>query len=436
MAEFISLYSGSSGNSSVVRCGAQYLIVDMGKGVRTTTAALKSLGLAISDCAGILVTHEHSDHVKGLSTFLKKNPLPVYGAAATLDFLDANDIVPANCALNALEGREEDIGCFGVQSFPTSHDVPCVGYRIHTPDNKTMTIATDLGVLTPPVHQALSGCDLVALESNYDLHMLRSGPYPYYLRARIESVRAGIALVKKHRLGGVLAVGGGSVIDCAKAIAGGAATPHEDAWDLVVSSAFTAALPVFSVLTLSATGSEMDAFAVITNFETNEKLGCVVARPVCSVLDPSYTFTVPAHQTAAGSADILSHIFESYFSKVRTAYVQDRFAEALLKTVIRYAPVAMEKPDDYEARANLMWASSLAINDLIKEGKGEDWTVHGIEHELSAFYDITHGVGLAILTPRWMRYVLSEETLWRFRMYGVNVWGIVRTARSPSARSE
>ena len=156
MAEFISLYSGSSGNSSVVRCGAQYLIVDMGKGVRTTTAALKSLGLAISDCAGILVTH---------------------------------DIVPANCALNALEGREEDVGCFGVQSFPTSHDVPCVGYRIHTPDDKTMTIATDLGTLTPPVHEALSGCDLVALESNYDLHMLRSGPYPYYLRARIESVR-------------------------------------------------------------------------------------------------------------------------------------------------------------------------------------------------------------------------------------------------------
>ena len=189
MAEFISLYSGSSGNSSVVRCGAQYLIVDMGKGVRTTTAALKSLGLAVSDCAGILVTHEHSDHVKGLSTFLKKNPLPVYGAAATLDFLDANGIVPPSYELNTLEGREEDVGAFGVQSFPTSHDVPCVGYRIHTPDGKTMTIATDLGVLTPAVHEALSGCDLVALESNYDLHMLRSGPYPYYLRARIESVR-------------------------------------------------------------------------------------------------------------------------------------------------------------------------------------------------------------------------------------------------------
>ena len=150
---------------------------------------LKALGLAVSDCDGILVTHEHSDHVKGLSTFLKKNPLPVYGAADTLDFLDANGIVPPSCELNTLEGREEDVGAFGVQSFPTSHDVPCVGYRIHTPDGKTMTIATDLGTLTPPVHEALSGCDLVALESNYDLHMLRSGPYPYYLRARIESVR-------------------------------------------------------------------------------------------------------------------------------------------------------------------------------------------------------------------------------------------------------
>ncbi len=189
MAEFISLYSGSSGNCSVVRCGQRYLIVDMGKGVRTTSAALKALDLAISDCDGILVTHEHSDHVKGLSTFLKKNPLPVYGAAATLDFLDANGIVPPSCELDTLEGREEDVGAFGVQSFPTSHDVPCVGYRIHTPDGKTMTIATDLGVLTPPVHEALSGCDLVALESNYDLHMLRTGPYPYYLRSRIESTR-------------------------------------------------------------------------------------------------------------------------------------------------------------------------------------------------------------------------------------------------------
>lgn len=190
MAEFISLYSGSSGNSSVVRCGERYLIVDMGKGVRSTTAALKALDLPVSGCDGILVTHEHSDHVKGLSTFLKKYPLPVYGAAATLDFLDANGVVPATSSLHELTPHaQEEVGAFGVQMFPTSHDVPCVGYRIHTPDGKTMTIATDLGVLTPPVHEALAGCDLVALESNYDLRMLRSGPYPYYLRARIESAR-------------------------------------------------------------------------------------------------------------------------------------------------------------------------------------------------------------------------------------------------------
>ena len=189
MAEFISLYSGSSGNCSVVRSGSRYLIIDMGKGVRTTCAALKALDLAIDDCDGILVTHEHSDHVKGLSTFLKKYPLPVYGADETLEFLDANGIAPPACELHDLAGREEDIGAFGVRAFPTSHDVPCVGYRIHTPDDRTMTIATDLGVLTPDVHEALTGCDLVALESNYDVHMLRSGPYPYYLRARIESVR-------------------------------------------------------------------------------------------------------------------------------------------------------------------------------------------------------------------------------------------------------
>lgn len=189
MAEFVSLYSGSSGNCSIVRAGGRYLIIDMGKGVRSTCAGLKELGLAISDCDGILVTHEHSDHVKGLSTFLKKYPLPIYGEADTLDFLENNGIAPPSCEMNALSGREEDIGAFGVRAFPTSHDVPCVGYRVHTPDGKTMTIATDLGVLTPPVHEALSGCDLVALESNYDLHMLRNGRYPYYLRARIESSR-------------------------------------------------------------------------------------------------------------------------------------------------------------------------------------------------------------------------------------------------------
>ena len=188
MSEFISLYSGSSGNCSVVRTGEKYIIIDMGKGVRTTSAALKELGLNISDCAGILVTHEHSDHAKGLTTFLKKNPPPVW-CRRYAGFPGCKRSARQPCAAHPGPAGGRGCGDFGVTMFPPATTCPCVGYRIHTPDNKTMTIATDLGVLTPPVHQALSGCDLVALESNYDLHMLRSGRYPYYLRSRIESNR-------------------------------------------------------------------------------------------------------------------------------------------------------------------------------------------------------------------------------------------------------
>ena len=190
MAEFISLYSGSSGNCSVVRCENRYLMVDMGKCCRTTVNALKELDLTIEDCDGILITHEHSDHVKGLNVFLKHYRVPVYGAADTLDMLASNGLVPPDADLVTLgQNAPEDLGVFRVEMFRTSHDVPCVGYRIGTPDGKQMAIATDLGILTPGVHQALTGCDLVALESNYDLRMLREGPYPYYLRARIESPR-------------------------------------------------------------------------------------------------------------------------------------------------------------------------------------------------------------------------------------------------------
>ena len=189
MAYFTTLYSGSSGNCALIRSEDKYLLIDMGKSCRTTLTALKSLGLAVSDCVGILVTHEHSDHVSGLDTFLKKHPVPLYGCADTLDTLASRGTIPPAVEAIPVDGQTLEIGSFTVTSFPTSHDVPCVGYRIHTPDGKTMTIATDLGVLTPPVHEALAGCDLVALESNYDLHMLRSGPYPYYLKQRIASAR-------------------------------------------------------------------------------------------------------------------------------------------------------------------------------------------------------------------------------------------------------
>jgi len=145
--------------------------------------------------------------------------------------------------------------------------------------------------------------------------------------------------------------------------------------------------------------------------------------PKASILDPVNTFTVPAWHTAAGAADIMSHILEVYFGR-QEAFIPDRISEALLKTVIHYAPVAIREPENYEARAQLMWASTLALNGLTSTGKMCAWTCHPIEHEISAYYDITHGVGLAILTPRWMRYALNEKTVDLFATYAVNVWGL------------
>lgn len=243
---------------------------------------------------------------------------------------------------------------------------------------------------------------------------------------RITTVREGARLCKEHGVQMVLAVGGGSSIDCAKAVAAAACYDGEP-WDLVLDgSKIKDVLPVFSILTLAATGSEMDPVGVISNLETKEKLviGNPAMRPVATVMDPTYTMSVPAGQTAAGTADIFSHTLENYFSRVEGAYLQKRMAEAVLKTCIHYGPVAMQEPENYDARANLMWASSWAINGLLSLGNAVAWTVHPLEHELSAFYDITHGVGLAILTPHWMRYVLDERTEEAFAEYGVNVWGI------------
>lgn len=243
---------------------------------------------------------------------------------------------------------------------------------------------------------------------------------------RIESVRRGVELCRANGLTAVLAVGGGSTIDCAKMVAAGVCYDG-DAWDLVLDrKKLTAALPIAAVLTNAATGSEMDGFAVISDMEKNEKWGSGNdhTKPVFSILDPSYSMTLPAWQTASGASDIMSHTFENYFNQTRGAYLQARLAEGVLKTCIHYTPIALEKPDDYEARANLMWASSLAINGLLSCGESAAWSVHAMEHELSAFYDITHGAGLALLTPYWMRYVLREETVWKFVEYGVNVWGL------------
>lgn len=242
---------------------------------------------------------------------------------------------------------------------------------------------------------------------------------------RIITVRKGVELCREHDIDVVVPIGGGSTIDCAKVIAA-AVTYKGDAWDIVLDgSKIESVLPVVTVLTLSATGSEMDTFAVISNMETNDKIGTghVDMRPKASVLDPSYTCSVSKIQTAAGTADIMSHIFECYFSNKR-GYMQDRMAEGLLKTCIEFGVKAVNDPENYEARANLMWASSWAINNFIKLGKSVQWSVHPMEHQLSAYYDITHGVGLAILTPHWMRRVLNDVTVAKFKEFGVNVWGI------------
>lgn len=245
---------------------------------------------------------------------------------------------------------------------------------------------------------------------------------------KIETVRKGVSMCKAEGIDMVLAIGGGSTIDCAKVVAAGAKYDG-DAWDLVLDgSKIKAALPIFSVLTLSATGSEMDEFAVISDMTKNEKWGTAaeVLKPTMSVLDPTYTFSVSKKQTAAGTADMMSHTFENYFTKEKGADVQARFAEGLLKTMIKYGPIALAHPDDYDARANLMWAASHAINGLVAAGSQPAWCVHPMEHELSAFYDITHGQGLAILTPVWMEFVLKKDpsTAENFAVYGRNVWGI------------
>lgn len=243
---------------------------------------------------------------------------------------------------------------------------------------------------------------------------------------RIDSVREGVKIIKDEGIGAIIAVGGGSTIDASKFMAAGAMVDF-DPWEFISKNKpMSPAIPLLSVLTMAATGSEMDCGGVITNPETKEKLssGSADTRPKVSFLDPTITYTVPKYQTACGAVDILSHIFENYFNQDGSMYMLDRIMESLIKTVIKFGPKALENPNDYEARANLMWASSWAINGFVSASSKASWTVHPIEHELSAFYDITHGLGLAILTPRWLEYVLNEETAHKFYDLGVNVFDI------------
>ena len=243
---------------------------------------------------------------------------------------------------------------------------------------------------------------------------------------RIDSVRAGIDLVKKEGVDVIVPIGGGSSIDAAKLIAAGTLTPG-DPWAIVKKETTVKnALPLCAVLTLAATGSEMDTASVISNPETKEKLGWKSSKvlPKASLMNPAYTASVNGYHTAAGTADIMSHTMENYFSVDDSAFMQDSMSEGILRTCLHAGPAALKDGGDLEARANLMWASSWAINGLLSTGKGQAWSVHPMEHELSAFYDITHGVGLAILTPRWLRHVLSAKTAAKIARFGRRVFDI------------
>ncbi|MCK5761528.1 MAG: iron-containing alcohol dehydrogenase [Candidatus Izimaplasma sp.] len=242
---------------------------------------------------------------------------------------------------------------------------------------------------------------------------------------RIESIRAGGDLCKKHNIDLVLAVGGGSVIDASKGIAS-AALYDGDPWDFYSYKVLsTESLPIATVLTLSATGSEMNPWSVVTNFATKDKngWGTMNTYPKFSILDPTLTYSVSKHQTGCGIVDILTHVYEFYFSN-EDSYLNDRICEAIMKTVIHYGPIALEEPNNYEARANLMFSSTLALNGTA--GFSKDWEGfnHSTEHVLSAFYDIPHGDGLSILAPHWMKHILNEDNIEKFYEFAVNVWGL------------
>lgn len=240
------------------------------------------------------------------------------------------------------------------------------------------------------------------------------------------SVLDGVRLCKEHNVDVILSVGGGSVLDCSKAIAAGAKYDG-DPWDLISYKVKAkAALPIVDILTLAATGSEYDCGGVISRTETNDKIGYIdpLLFPVVSILDPVYTFTVSKKQTAAGIADAMNHTIEQYFVEDSTL-LNDGFCESMLRSLMTNGRKCLENPEDYTARAEMMLACTYGCNGILALGNSySGWPCHGIEHALSAYYDITHGEGLAIITPRWMRHILSESTMDRFVKYGINVFGI------------
>ncbi len=249
---------------------------------------------------------------------------------------------------------------------------------------------------------------------------------------RVSLIREGIKLCKQENIDFILAVGGGSVIDSAKAIGIGVHVEH-DVWDFYTGKeAPEKMLPVGVILTIPAAGSESSPSSVVTNEELELKLSCgsEEMRPRFAFMNPELTFTLPAYQTACGAADIMAHIMERYFTNEKNVDFTDRLCEAGLKTIIKNIPLALENPRDYAARAEIMWVGSVAHNDLFGTGREDDWASHGIEHEISAIYDVAHGAGLAVIFPSWMKQVYKHDIA-RFTQFAVRVWDLEMDHMNP-----
>ncbi|HLP04571.1 MAG TPA: iron-containing alcohol dehydrogenase [Paludibacter sp.] len=236
-------------------------------------------------------------------------------------------------------------------------------------------------------------------------------------------VYKGVEICKTENIDFILAVGGGSVIDSAKAIALGAL--HDgDFWDFYTGKRVEKALPVATILTISAAGSEGSTGSVITheNGMLKRAANSDALRPVFSILNPELTCSLPDYQTACGATDMMAHVMERYFTNTQNVEITDRLCEAVLLTIIKETPKALANPADYEARANLMWAGMVAHNDICGVGREQDWATHQMEHELSGLYDVAHGAGLAVMFPAWMKYVMHHDVN-RFAKFAVRVWG-------------
>lgn len=250
-------------------------------------------------------------------------------------------------------------------------------------------------------------------------------------------VYEGIALCRREKVDFILAVGGGSAIDSAKAIAAG--VPYDgDFWDYYsTGKPVDVAVPVGTVLTIAAAGSEGSPDTVITHEQGNFKRGATgeALRPKFSILNPEAMLTLPPYQSACGITDMIAHVCERYFTNTQDVEITDRLCEGVLKAIVEEAPKVFRDPQNYEARANIMWSGMVAHNNLLGVGRQQDWNSHRIEHELSALYDIAHGAGLAVVMPAWMRYVMRHDVN-RFAQFAVRVWGCDMNFAHPELTAE